>query len=186
VDGVKSALIINGQGGTDNLTLEDQSDATGDRATIAGSTVGAAKGDTFFSAPGFLVYFGMSTLRIDGGFGGNLFNVLQTAPGTVTSINSGQGNDTVQVGGGIQTLGDTSGGVVDGIRSPLIVNGQDGTNYLTVNDFNGSGSKQVTVTGFQVGAASGDNFSVLPTAASRIWPSDLDTQRRHRRQFHPD
>jgi len=113
----------------------------------------------------------MSTLRIDGGFGGNLFNVLQTAPGTVTSINSGQGNDTVQVGGGIQTLGDTSGGVVDGIRSPLIVNGQDGTNYLTVNDFNGSGSKQVTVTGFQVGAASGDNFFGAPTAASRIWPS---------------
>jgi len=51
VDGVKSALIINGQGGTDNLTLEDQSDATGDRATIAGSTVGAAKGDTFSARP---------------------------------------------------------------------------------------------------------------------------------------
>jgi hypothetical protein len=156
VNGVQSPLIVNGQGGVDNLTLQDQSDFMGNRVTVTAATVGAMPGDTFFGPHGYLLYAAMTQLLIEGGFGGNFIDVLATAPGTATTILAGQADDNVLIGGNLTTS--EVSGLVDGIRSDLVVYGQDGVNTLTVNDSDSSASKQVTVTGTQVGAAPGDAF----------------------------
>ncbi|MHB1559304.1 MAG: beta strand repeat-containing protein, partial [Isosphaeraceae bacterium] len=70
-----------------------------------------------FAPGGSVAYTGLGALNIAMGSGGNVFTVAGTAPGTMTTVNSGTGSDTVNVT-------ETS--------SPLTVNTQTGTDTVNV------------------------------------------------------
>jgi hypothetical protein len=158
VDYIRGPLAIHGQGGTDNLLTDDRTDPIGATVTITASTVGAGFGDSYFGVGGSLEYEQMNTLTVDTGGGNDSINVVSTAAGTPTTINAGRGDDHILVGGGGREGSGRLGGVVDGIVSPLVVNGQAGSNYLIVDDSLDPTGDVVTVTPTQVGADPGDTF----------------------------
>jgi acrosin len=139
---------VNSQHGFTALTLNDQADpgkriVTMDVKDNAGTVAGLA--------PALISYFTprISTLTVNGGGHGNTFlvnntmangfpaaTVLNTGPGNDTvnvrgttgalTVNTGAGNDTVTVGSTANTL--------DAIHGSVTVNGQAGLDRLLVND----------------------------------------------------
>lgn len=154
VDLVRSSLTVRGEAGHDVVTLEDSSDTTIDVARLTAVTLGAEPSDTLFGADGSLTYFSLEELTLAGGSGGNLLFVRGTATGTTTTLNTGAGNDQVQVDSNdIGLLG-----TVDGVLSPLIIAGGAGSNGLVLNDPGDASADVVTVSATQVGAGAGDTF----------------------------
>jgi Ca2+-binding RTX toxin-like protein len=136
--GIAGSLTINGQGGTDLLNINDQGTLTGQTYTITNATVTAT------SAPATITYAGITNLVLNGAKGGNTILVRSTGP--ATTINAGIGNDTVNVG--------STGNTLDGILGALSVNGQNGTNLLSVNDQGTASGESYTITNTTVTATS--------------------------------
>jgi hypothetical protein len=88
VNGFQSALTINGDAGTNTLTLTDTDDTTGDRVTVTDKEVGAAAGDTFFGTGGSLTYSGITTLTLNLGSGGDTVPLTPSAT-TAFVVNGG-------------------------------------------------------------------------------------------------
>jgi hypothetical protein len=131
-NGVHHMLNVMGGGGTNHLTVDDSTDSAANTVTVSSALVGASPGDSFFGAGGWLMYSSLSAVTLNGGTGGNTFNVQGTAAGTATNLNTGNGPDRVFIdsnGPG------TAGGSVNGVVSPLKVNTQGGSlNTLHLED----------------------------------------------------
>ncbi|MBI4323853.1 MAG: calcium-binding protein [Chloroflexi bacterium] len=93
VHGLGAELTVNGDGGTDVLTLNDTGDGSGDTDGILTGTrltgLGMAAG---------LTYGGIETLNVNLGLGHDAFRVDGTHV-AATFIRGGDGNDTVHLGG---------------------------------------------------------------------------------------
>jgi hypothetical protein len=72
-------------------------------------------------------YHNTQTLTLNGGTGNNTYDVLSTGMPTSTNINTGAGNDAINVGS-------DSPKVLDTIQGALIVTGTGGNDTLTLND----------------------------------------------------
>jgi hypothetical protein len=120
---IRSSLTLNGGGGTDILTLVDSSDASSDKVTFTATTIGAAAADTFFGQGGSLTYGSLAEVVMDLGAGGNTVDVTGQTKGTVTKLNTGDGNDTVNV-----FVGKTSA------YQNFLVNGMLGKDRLNIID----------------------------------------------------
>jgi uncharacterized repeat protein (TIGR01451 family) len=153
VQGILGSLDVSDDTFFDNLVIDDSADAVGRTASFSRSSVsGLAPATITFNASD------IGTITVNGGTGGNVFNVLSTVPGSVNNFNSGAGNDTVNVQ---SVLG----------GSTLNVSGQGGADQVNVI-FNVFDSSQGSLAGFStilgpvnVSNASGATTLTLDTTA---------------------
>src|SRR5262249_35026833 len=75
-------------------------------------------------------YSSVGNLTLNGGNGGNVFDVLGAAAATMTTIHAGTGGDTVNIGSTANQL--------DPIQGPVTVNGAGGSTTLHFNDQGGT------------------------------------------------
>jgi Ca2+-binding RTX toxin-like protein len=107
LDDLHGSLTLTGQGGSADLFVHDQgSKAAGVYTLGAGTFARSGAGQITSDLPG--------TLVVDGGAGGNRFDVEGLAAGHPTTINAGRGGDLVRMRGGA-------------VRSPLSINGTGNT-----------------------------------------------------------
>ena len=134
VQGILGALTLSNPEGFNDVTVDDSADTAAQTAilTAAGGT------DTITGlAPATINYFNFETsaIAIDGGSGGNTFNMQ--SDGTVpTAINSGSGNDIINV----SSNAPTNTGDLSGLGGTLTIDAGAGSNTLAV-----SASGSVTV-----------------------------------------
>jgi hypothetical protein len=121
----------------DNVTVNSGTASGGQPAeVISGMSGGVAfESLTFFNIPAFT----LDTKTNDGPNPNDVINVKVTLAGTTTTILTGAGTDTVNVG----SMVPATGGIVDNINGPLVVTSDPGAT-LNVDD---TGSK-VAKTGF--------------------------------------
>jgi murein DD-endopeptidase MepM/ murein hydrolase activator NlpD len=129
---ITGPLSVDGQGGTDVLTVTDESASGGHDYTITAASV------TRSGMPFPLTYASTETLRLIGGNYGNTINVTSTAAGTDTRIHAGDGAGTVTVGNGGLSLSSIAG--------TLTVHGDNGANVLRVTDQSATGAHTYDLT----------------------------------------
>ncbi len=158
VKGVVSLLSIQGQGGTNSLTVNDSGDTSPAgydvAVTVDGSHIGNGSADNMFGTGGSISYGGLKTLTIEAPLQGynNILFVRGTAGGTETVLDAGASSfNNILVG--------DSSNTVKGVVSELYVQGQSTNTTMTLNDSgNTSIADKVTVTPTNVGFATGDTF----------------------------
>ncbi len=141
------------------LELNDQADGTGRVVTMAsGSVSGLAPADIDYGPAA------LATLSVNGGTGANTFDVTATPAGTAVMINPGAGADRVNLGDALNRVG--------AILGTVSIDGQAGSDVVTINDQGASAVPDYTVTAGAVtraGAATIDYSSlqslVLNTAS---------------------
>jgi hypothetical protein len=109
-----------------SVTVDDSSDSMPRTATFRTDPTyryllnGLAPGQIFLDVdPG-------SSIQVQGGSGGNTFNVQSNPAGVTTTVNAGSGNDVVNIGSPANTL--------DPIRGGITVNGQGANTTLNVHE----------------------------------------------------
>jgi hypothetical protein len=168
--------------GTTALSVDDSGDTTGRAFTI---TNGAIAGTGLPAAINYTAGSSseVTSVTVDGGSGGNTFNVLSTGSGTSTTLDTGDGNDatnvratsgplTVQGQDGTDTvvvgsLAPLLGGTLANITGPVSVANATGTTALSVDDSGDSSPKTAvsitsgSITGLAPAAISYSNLSSL-------------------------
>ncbi|MCI0637732.1 MAG: Ig-like domain-containing protein [Gemmataceae bacterium] len=123
LDLIAGYLFVNGDAGTDSLTLNDHGTAVGRTYDVS---------DFYVDRQGArrITYGSFDTLTLNGAAGGNVaIQVYSTAANTNTTINAGLGNDAINVGSALDATS-----TLNGIQGPLTINGQGGANTLTIDD----------------------------------------------------
>jgi hypothetical protein len=173
------SISISNSGGLTNLTVNDSADTTGRTANLSSTLL---TGLTPFSSVdnGYIFYANLSALTIDGGSGGNTFNVAGTPSSITTLLDTGSGNDKTNVtatGGGGElvingqngadsvTLGNALGSTAN-LLQPVIVSNTSGSTNLTVNDSGDTNARAATLTlkqltGLSLDAINYANLSAL-------------------------
>jgi acrosin len=126
VQNITETVTIDNAGGATNLTVDDSGDSAAQTATISTTTIHGL-------APGDIIYSNLSMLTVNGGTGGNTFDVLSTAASAPVTLNTGTGADIVNVGPPAAPL---ASGTLDNIQGPLTIHAQDATvqDMLIFND----------------------------------------------------
>jgi hypothetical protein len=126
LDAIQGALTVNVGTGPATLVVDDQA-TTGARTwmlTQGNLTATAAAGTNGVGA--HVAFTKLAGVTVNGGSGGNTFNVQGTDADTAFTLNTGAGNGAVNVGDGRNTLEEFLG--------TLTVNGQAGGDTLNLND----------------------------------------------------
>jgi hypothetical protein len=146
---VDGDVTVADTGGSAMLTLDDLQDYSPVDATLA---VSGGTGTVTGLAPGTITFTPDQTtgLTIDGGSGGNTFGVEGIDPVGTTTLNTGTGADVVAVGS-------TSGGTLD-------VNGQAGDDTVTIGDAADGGVQLIAGT-TDITNASGSTAVILDDTA---------------------
>jgi Ca2+-binding RTX toxin-like protein len=111
-------LTVNGQGGNDTLTLNDQGNGAAQTYQILSSSVTRSGIPTIF-------YGALEGLTLNAGTLGDRIDVRSTLTATPLTINAGGGDDNIIPG------------QPSAMNGPLTVNGQGGTDTLDYSDFAG-------------------------------------------------
>jgi hypothetical protein len=125
MDAIPGPLRVNAGAGPAALVVDDQ-------ATTGARTWTLAQGNLKASAAGtngtgaYIAFSKLASVTVNGGSGGNTFNVQGTDAGTSFTLNTGAGNDTVNVGDTRNTFEEFLG--------TLTVSGQAGSDALNLND----------------------------------------------------
>jgi hypothetical protein len=140
---IAGPVSVSNSSGTSALVLDDSGDTTGRTVTVTNNSVNGTW------SPAAIHYTGgqVSALNLLGGDGGNSFNVLSTANGTTTSINT---NDTkvesnhnaVHIGSRAPSLG----GTLTNIAGSVKVSNSSGTTALTLDDSGDTTVRTATIT----------------------------------------
>jgi hypothetical protein len=141
------------------LTIDDSADAASRHVTLG--TTNFNMGTILGLAPAEIIYSLVSPVTIDGGSGGNRFDVLTTVA-HLTQLNTGTGNDLVDIlatvgalditglsGNDTVTIGSLApslGGTVANIQGAVTVNNALGRTALIVDDSADSTGRTATLT----------------------------------------
>jgi hypothetical protein len=134
-----------GTGGSSHVLIDDSGDGTARTATLGKLVCLTSIGNEELTglAPAPLVFAngpsGVTALSIDGGSAGNTFSVQYTAPGGITVLNAGSGNDTINVGNSANRL--------DDIQGTLAIDGQDGVDHLSLLDSSQTAGRSYAASG---------------------------------------
>ncbi len=173
---IKGALTVTGNG-FDTLNVDDTGSTVAKTGTLTATALTGLN-----MGPDGIVYSGLVNLNINLGSGGNTFLIADTAAGTSTFLNSGNGVDTVNVQAttgpttvntgsdtkqntiNVGSLEPASGGKVNFIQGPLTIVG-NGADTMNVDDTGATAGKTATLTattltGMSMGA-SGITYSGL-------------------------
>jgi hypothetical protein len=140
LNGLAGNLQFAGGGGTDTLNVNDQATRTPQTYTIQ---AGSVKRDAGPLVIGFDA--SVKKLTVNGGSGGNTFNVLDTSTAAATTLATGSGNNqiNVQATTGALTVNDQGtqdavnvgqGGSAQGIKGALTVTSTGSHTKLSVDD----------------------------------------------------
>jgi hypothetical protein len=129
LDYIESLLAVNDVNGTTtSLRIDDEGTARPDTYAISGTQV------TRQNAPVTIQYQSLAALTVVAAAReNNTIDVTGTAPGTNTTVDTGDGNNTITVADASHTINQ--------ILGPLTLNGGAGTNSLTIDD-SGNGQAQ--------------------------------------------
>jgi hypothetical protein len=147
-------IDVNGQGGSNTLVFEDSPSTAGKRYDLTSAVLNVVNA-TFPELT--LSYHNIGSLTAFGGSGGNVFNIDSTAAGTAVTVNTGAGDDTINVGNAGQSLDDIHP------LGPVTVNGQGGHDVLNVLDQGDTDSHSYGLSAARVVRSAED-----PTATSPI------------------
>ncbi|HXD86139.1 MAG TPA: VCBS repeat-containing protein [Urbifossiella sp.] len=148
---INAPISIQSTGGKTSLTVDDSENTNPVSAIVDdGAIRDLAPADITFTAGD------LSSLTVDGGGQGNTFIVAATPAGIATMLNSGLGDDQVQVlastgalaingidGHDSVTIGDS--GVTQGVAGNVAISNVDGRTDLTVDDSADSSGRSITV-----------------------------------------
>ena len=170
-----------------DLTVDDSTDAVGRNATISDTSITNL-------APAAIDYTAsnLSSLTVNGGVGGNTFTVANTPAGfnlsnTPTNLNSGTGNDHVNIQGtagattldvqgqnGHDTVNVGSAGSVQGILGTVNTENTFGFNALTIDDSADATGRAATLSDFTpAGDSAWESVTGLAPAAINYEASDI-------------
>src|SRR5262249_16730947 len=119
LDSVRGALTVNGQGGTNAMTVTDLQAIAAQTYNFTPTTVSRAGMAT-------ITFSNEGALTLEGNDRGNPVNIAGIAAGVAFTANTGGGSDTINLGDAAHTL--------NGFAGTLHVNGQGATDTLNVND----------------------------------------------------
>jgi streptogramin lyase len=187
VQGILGPLSIFGAGTT--LVVDDSADPTPRTVTINPTTITGL-------APAAITYSGVSNLTVDGGYGGNLIGVLNTAAGTNTTVNSGNGVDTVYVFAttGPLAVNTQQGGMTPGFHGfdTVIVGGPVGAagtlntiqGPLTINTLGRPGMDYATVALFDMATTTPETYMVTSNTIFRSGAAPIYYRVTNALEFH--
>lgn len=156
VDDIQGMINITGSG-NDTLNIDDTGSSTGKTGYLTSSTLTGLD-----MGPCGISYTGLAVLNISLGSGNDTMNVQSTYGSTVTTINTGAGTNTINVG----SLSPDTDGIVDCIQGSLIIVGS-GSDTMNMDDTGSTINKTgtltpTTLTGLGMGS-SGITYSGLKT-----------------------
>ncbi len=126
LDATAGSLTVNAGAGPAALVVDDQA-TTGARTwTLTQGNLTATGAAGTNGAGAHIAFSKLASVTVNGGSGGNTFNVQGTDAGTAFALNTGAGNDTVNVGDTRNTFEEFLG--------TLTVKGQAGSDTLNLND----------------------------------------------------
>ncbi len=165
-NGILSTINVNGGGGTDTLTVNDNLDTSARTITITSTQIGSASGDNLFGAGGVLNYTNVGKLVVNGGTGGNQIDLLSMNSGEVVDLFAGTGANQIFVG----SKGSGSGSLQN-ILGQVNVTGQGAATALTIDGGSGTTANTLTLTGTTVSSLPTTFLGPAvrsPTPASRL------------------
>jgi hypothetical protein len=125
LDAIQGPVTVSAGAGPAALVVDDQATAGARTWTLTPGNLTATAAGT--NGPGAHLKFAhLASLTVNGGSGGNTFDVQGTDAGTAFALNTGAGNDTVNVGDSRNTLEEFLGN--------LTVKGQAGSDTLNIHD----------------------------------------------------
>jgi hypothetical protein len=141
VAGIQASLSVTAGGAATTLNVDD----TGNSSAATGTLSASALSGLDMGAVGQINYSGLKALNISLGNAGNSVTVTGTAAGTTTTLNTGNGNDTVsiQATGGPTTVNTGNGNdtvYVQAVGATTVVNTGTGTDTVDVGSTAGPGS----------------------------------------------
>ncbi|MDA1273124.1 MAG: hypothetical protein O2960_03590, partial [Verrucomicrobia bacterium] len=126
-NGISGRLIVEGQGASDILNVDDTTDGASNTGLLTSTRLtGLGMGD---SSKG-IEYSSVEALNIGLGGGSDTFNIQSTASVSLTTLNTGGGANAVNVG----SSAPGTGGTVNSVSGKLIVNGEGSSDTLNVDD----------------------------------------------------
>jgi hypothetical protein len=157
---ISGSVNVSNTSGKTKLIVSDSSDSAAQYVEVTDNAVrfsGLAEVD-YTGGP--LATSGVTSLEVDGGHGGNLFNVYGTAAHTPLTINPGSqsygvGSNTVNILGSssavtVRSSGNDSvvvgDGSLAGIGGPVNVSNASGADSLTINDSADSDARSIDIT----------------------------------------
>ena len=132
---ILGSLIVVGNG-SDTMNV----DATGSTTALTGTLTSTTLTGLGMGAPG-ITYSGLAALNINLGPGNDTFNVQSTWSATVTTLNTGDGSNIVNVGSNEPS----TSGMTTGIAGSLVVIGS-GSDTLNVDDTGNTTGQSGTLT----------------------------------------
>jgi Ca2+-binding RTX toxin-like protein len=132
LSGIGGAVTVDGEAGNDTLQINDGASGT---ATTYAITDQLVKSLTSVNA---VSYAGTENLTLTAGNQADTFDVLSTNAATKLTVNAGLGDDKFVLGNG--------GGRLDDLKGALVLNGQSGTDTLTLHDQGSSTAQAFTMT----------------------------------------
>ncbi len=134
VNAIGAPLTINGEEGEDTLNVDDSGDTGAHTLTLSeNAVIGLGMSDG-------ITYEALEHLNIGLGSGGNTINIRGTS--AAMALNTGAGDDTINVG----SLAPAMGGTLNGVYALLTLNGQEGNDILNVDDSGDTGQNTGTLT----------------------------------------
>lgn len=122
LNGIQGPVTVNGQAGTDTLNWGESGSTTGQTYTVTATSL--TRGGV--AAVGYAT---VESVAVYGSDAADTINVNGAASGTQVTVNAGGGDDVIAVGGGNLNNLQSGLGLTD-----VIVNGQGGSDLLTVSD----------------------------------------------------
>ena len=153
LDLLPASVTVSGGSSSDTAILNDQAlPKTGHAGwQVAAGTVTRTHPGSKGPITATVNYATIGTLTVNGGGGGNTFNIPSTAAGVVTIIHGGTGSNTFNVGSD-----GSSPGIIKRIVSALTLDGGSGTNNLIMDD--SGNTSTVDVTSLTATSAGGSGF----------------------------
>ncbi len=137
---IQGPITIGNTGGQSAVRVDDSLDASPRTGVFNNFYVDLAPARISF------VYPQISSLTVDGGSGGNDFQILSSVSGAPLTLNPGTGANTIEVGNLSHLLSD--------VTLPVTINGQSGRDALTINGgATGPGPETFALTATTVTAA---------------------------------
>src|SRR5262249_43588470 len=141
-------------------------------------------------------YANLASLAVNGGFGGNTISVLNTAAGTNTTVNSGNGVDVVHVFAttGPLTVNTQQGGTAPGFQGfeEVFVGGPAGTagtletiqGPLSVNTLGRPGVDYATMALFDAATSAPETYTVTRDTITRSGAAPINYHVTNQLEFH--
>jgi hypothetical protein len=164
LDDIHGPIFVTGSGSDTTLRIHDEGNTNAHTYTVTAGTVMRDGGPT-------ITYGSIGTLIVNTGTQANTINVLGTAAGVATTVNTGNGNDTIQVGSGGPPPATST---INSIQGPLTINGGTGNDVLGINDqSNATNSLRQYILTATTLTRSGDGVVVAPISFNAIHTLNL-------------